>query len=62
MEEKKEQIQEEIPQEQKEVLDEEPKEGYAPRPAWQVWGARIGLVAFILFLIMYYMTVLRGNK
>lgn len=24
---------------------------YEPRPAWQVWGARIGLVLFILFVI-----------
>ena len=23
------------------------QEGYSPRPAWQVWAARIGLVIFI---------------
>ena len=35
--------------------------GYVPRPAWQVWAARIGLVAFILFLIFYYSRMLRGG-
>ena len=30
------------------------EEGYVPRPAWQVWGARIGLVAFIGMLVLYY--------
>ena len=25
----------------------ERQEGYEPRPAWQVWGARIGLVLFL---------------
>jgi hypothetical protein len=50
--------QEQIPQEE---LPEEPREKYVPRPAWQVWAARVGLVLFILFLIMYYMNVLRGG-
>ena len=27
------------------------QEGYVPRPAWQVWAARIGLVIFILIVI-----------
>ena len=40
---------------------EEKKEVYVPRPAWQVWSARIALVVFILFLIMYYINILRGN-
>ena len=35
--------------------------GYSPRPAWQVWAARIGLVVFIIFLVMYYMNILRGG-
>ena len=29
----------------------EKEEGYVPRPAWQVWMARAGLVLFILFVI-----------
>lgn len=35
--------------------NQEPQEVYVPRPAWQVWLARIGVVfvaaAFILYLI-----------
>ena len=27
------------------------QEGYVPRPAWQVWAARVGLVSFILIVI-----------
>ena len=27
-------------------------EGYIPRPAWQVWAARIGLVVFIGIVIL----------
>ena len=34
-----------------------PEEGYKPRPPWQVWGARIVLVIFILCLIMYYCNI-----
>ena len=33
------------------------EEAYAPRPWWQVWGARIALVIFILGLIMYYCNI-----
>ena len=28
------------------------REGYTPRPAWQVWAARIGLVIFIGIVIV----------
>ena len=41
-----------------EILEQElPEEGYKPRPKWQVWGARIALVIFILGLIMYYCNI-----
>lgn len=33
------------------------EEMYEPRPAWQVWLARIGLVAFLIFLFIYYFTM-----
>ena len=49
--------QEQLPQEE---LTEEPKKEYVPRPAWQVWGARVALVIFILYLILYYANILRG--
>ena len=45
-----------------EELPEEPKnETFTPRPAWQVWGARIALVVFILYIIMYYINIMRGG-
>ena len=34
---------------------------YKPRPRWQVWLARLGLVVFILFLIMFYIILFRGG-
>ena len=43
--------------------EEQPQvEPYKPRPGWQVWLARIGLVVFIAFLVMYYMNILRGGR
>ena len=48
-------------------MDEQRKEnqqeesGYSPRPAWQVWAARIGLAVFIGFLILYYINIFRGG-
>ena len=35
--------------------------GYTPRPAWQVWAARIGLIVFVIFLILYYSNIFRGG-
>ena len=37
------------------------EQGYMPRPAWQVWAARIGLAVFLIFLAMYYWNILRGG-
>lgn len=34
---------------------------YVPRPKWQVWGARIVLAIFILFLIAYYANIMNGG-
>ena len=48
-------------------MDEQRKEnqqeasGYTPRPAWQIWAARIGLAVFIGFLILYYISIFRGG-
>ena len=42
-------MEENIPQ----VPEEEPKEAYVPRPAWQVWAARIGLVIMIISIILW---------
>ncbi len=40
---------------------EESREGYVPRPAWQVWTARAGLVLFILFVIWQIVNMAGGN-
>ena len=48
--------------EEKDILEEIQEEGYKPRPLWQVWAARIGLVIFILGLIMYYCNIFGAVK
>ena len=54
-----------LPEEELTEVQQEPipkKQGYSPRPAWQVWLARISLVIFILVLIVYYMVYFRGGR
>ncbi|MBO5129515.1 MAG: hypothetical protein J6B95_04115 [Oscillospiraceae bacterium] len=41
--------------------EERIEEGYQPRPAWQVWAARIALVIFVGLIIMYYINIARGG-
>ena len=49
-----------IPEEESpDTQPEEPR--YVPRPKWQVWAARIGLVLFILMLVFYYLNIARGG-
>ena len=31
------------------------------RPAWQVWGARVGLVVFVIFVIFQILAIARGG-
>ena len=50
MEENREEL--ELTPEQETQIPEE--KGYAPRPTWQVWAARVGLVIFIIILALYY--------
>ena len=40
---------------------EEQREGYVPRPVWQVWAARVGLVLFVLFVIYQILAIARGG-
>ena len=42
-------------------LPEEENQGYTPRPAHQVWLARIGLAAMILFVIYQLLTIATGG-
>ncbi len=48
-------------EEQNENMTPEQEEGYVPRPKWQVWGARIGLVLFILFVIWQIINIAQGG-
>ncbi len=38
------------------------QEGYVSRPGWQVWGARIGLVLFLLLVAMQVLSIARGGR
>ena len=38
-----------------------PEEGYIPRPKWQVWAARIGLVVFIGIVILQILQIAGGG-
>ena len=38
------------------------EEVYTPRPKWQVWGARAGLIVFILFVIYQLIHIATGGQ
>lgn len=38
-----------------------PEEGYTPRPAWQVWGARIALVLFLILVVYQIIAIARSG-
>ena len=42
-------------------FEETPDEGYVPRPAWQVWCARIGLVLFLLVVAYQILSIAGGG-
>ena len=35
--------------------------GYVPRPAWQIWCARVALVLFIIIVIGQALRIARGG-
>ena len=37
------------------------QEAYEPRPRWQVWGARIGLVIFLVFVALQLLQIAGGG-
>ncbi|MBQ2928030.1 MAG: hypothetical protein IJD98_05605 [Oscillospiraceae bacterium] len=47
--------------EQLDAVSEPQEEGYVPRPAWQVWMARVGLVLFLLFVLWQLMQIAGGG-
>ncbi len=40
---------------------EQQEEGYTPRPVWQVWMARVGLVLFLLFVVWQLLQIATGG-
>lgn len=40
----------------------EEKPAYTPRPAAQVWLARIALVVFVAIILLYYYNMMRGGQ
>ena len=48
---------------QKDTIHPESEEqtGYTPRPLWQVWAARIGLVLFLIFVAYQILAIARGG-
>lgn len=56
---------EEYRQRMEEELEEEeeaaPAQQYVPRPRWQVWLARVGLILFVLMILLYHIHIMRGG-
>ena len=48
-------------EENREKEPAEQPQGYVPRPLWQIWAARVGLVVFILLIIAQIIRMLRGT-
>ena len=48
-------------EENREMTPETEENVYKPRPKWQVWAARIGLVIMIICVILYYLHIFRGG-
>ena len=38
---------------QESQIQEQEKSSYTPRPSWQVWAARIGVVVMLIGFILY---------
>lgn len=47
--------------EEEQIMPEQEEQGYVERPKWQVWAARVGVVAMVVLLILYYLTIARGG-
>lgn len=50
-----------VENEEKQLEQAEEKPKYRPRPAWQVWAARVGLVIMIISVILYYIHIATGG-
>lgn len=47
--------------EQEKETQAQSADGYEPRPAWQVWAARVGLVLFLLIIVYQLVAMVTGN-
>lgn len=47
-------------EENKEQVEQE-QQSYKSRPQWQIWGARVLLVIFIILIAIYYLNIARGG-
>ena len=47
-------------EDEKENIAEE-QQSYVPRPAWQVWAARLALVLFILVVLYQFLAIATGG-
>ena len=41
---------------------EEKQSGYVPRPTWQVWAARAGVVAALILVAVQILTIAGGGS
>lgn len=39
----------------------QPQQGYEPRPKWQIWGARLALVLFLVFVAYQILSIAGGG-
>ena len=44
-----------------EELEQQPQSSYTPRPRWQVWAARVGLVIMLISIALYYWHIASGG-
>lgn len=47
--------------EEQQIETQEEKPKYKPRPEWQIWAARAGLVIMIISIILYYIHIATGG-
>ena len=41
--------------------NQQPEQGYVPRPAWQVWGARLAALIFAGLIVLQIVSIARGG-
>ena len=49
------------PEQEQGQEQEQEQERYVERPMWQVWGARVGLLVFLLFVVYQIISIAGGG-